>query len=30
MELLLSICFGLWYVISAVFFGIMVGKWRDK
>ncbi len=30
MELLLSIGFGLWYIISAVFFGIMTGKWRNK
>ena len=30
MELVLSIAFGVWYVISAVFYGIMTGKKRDK
>lgn len=30
MELVLSVAFGLWYVISAIFFGIMTGKRRDK
>ncbi len=26
MELVLSICFGLWFVVSALFYGYMVKK----
>ena len=30
MEIVLSVAFGLWYVISAIFYGVMTGKRRDK
>ena len=30
MEILLSIAFGVWYIISAIFYGIMVNKENKK
>ena len=30
MELVLSIAFGVWFVISAIFYGYMVKKGREE
>ena len=30
MELVLSIAFGIWFVVSAVFYGFMVKRGREE